>query len=132
MGSFSDYLEGLILDEWFGGVPAAVPDTYYIALGTGDADDSTFTELDAGGYVRFPLANTKDNWTTAGSAGGSVATKVEVPYGPATTRWGDVTSYAVYDIDDNQYGAGEFDEPHRVLSGESGRFPAGTIVVSLD
>lgn len=67
-GSFSNFLEGSLLDHVFGSVDYTPPVTFYVALFTVTPSDSGGgTEVSGGSYARVAMTNNPTNFPNASS-----------------------------------------------------------------
>ncbi len=131
MGSFSDHWENEVLDHLFGkGIYA--PPTIYLGLSIADPGDNGagLSEPSAGGYAR--LAISAADWNSA--SGGSLDNASAVAFGEATGDWGTVTHFALFDAatGGNMLAHGALSHSKTVSSGDTVRFVAGDLDVSLD
>lgn len=135
--SFSNYLEGKLLDEAFGATDFTAPATLYIALGTDTTpSDSTFTEftIGVGSYARKSVTNDKTTWTTAGAGGGSVSNAIVITFATASADWGTAKCFAVYDASTagNMLGWGTLSVNKIISNGDTPSFGIGTLTITLD
>lgn len=98
-GSFSDYLEATILDQWFGKVATTVPTTYHVALyTTAPTDAGGGTEVSGGSYARVAVTNNLTNFPVAtGTSPTSKANGTAVTFPTATGNWGTVAAFGIHD-----------------------------------
>ncbi len=131
MGSFSKYWENEILDHLFG-KGSYTPPTVYVGLSTADpGDDGTgLSEPTGNGYAR--LATSAADWNSASS--GSLDNASAVAFAEATSDWGTVTHFALFDAatGGNMLAHGALSLSKTVSSGDTVRFVAGDLDVSLD
>lgn len=135
MGSKTSYLENQMLATAFGRrVNWTPPNNWTVLLSTDpfDAGNTSVSEPNGGGYSRFTVANTNDEWTNP--AGGNPATIYNVNawvFPAASGDWGTILS--VYLADDSNhlcYGtdiAGGGGVP--ITTGSSFTVPAGGFLV---
>lgn len=131
MGSFSDYWENEILDHIFG-KGSYTPATIYVGLSTADPLDSGagLAEPSGNGYAR--VATSGAAWTTA--SGGSLSNASDVTFPQATGSWGTITHFALFDAASagNMLAHGALSQSKTVTSGDTAKFAAGDLDVSLD
>lgn len=131
MGSFSDHLENEILDHIFG-KGSYTPPTIYVGLSTADPLDSGsgLAEPSGNGYAR--VATSSGSWTT--SSGGSLSNASDISFPQATGSWGTITHFALFDAASagNMLAHGALNQSKTVASGETAKFAAGDLDVSLD
>lgn len=127
--SFSDYLEGKILDHIFDEASYTAP-TWYVALSTADPseDGSTIAEPSGNGYARTALGATTrtDN---------SVENDASVEFPEASGSWGSVTYFAYFDAatDGNFLGSAALTGGAQAIgSSDTARFAAGELTITLD
>jgi len=137
-GSFSDYLEGQLLDGTLGGGTWTKPATVYLGLWTAALTDAstgaTASEVaNAAAYARVAVTNNATNFPAA--SGGSKSLNVAFSFPAATGSWGTVTYGAI--LDSATHGAGNilgwFDltTPKTIGNGDTATFGIGSIVVTL-
>ena len=91
--SFSDYLEGKVLNHVFGGTAYTAPATLYVGLFTSTASDSSpGTEVSGGSYARETAA-----FTVSGTNPTEAATSAAIEFTTATANWGTVTYAGIFD-----------------------------------
>lgn len=130
MGSFGDYWEDEVLDHLFG-KGSYTPPTIYVALSTADPTDdgSGASEPSGSGYARVETAGA--DWDA--SSGGATANANAITFPEASGSWGTVTHFALYDAatDGNMLAHGALTASKTISSGETPRFAAGDLDVSL-
>lgn len=98
-GSFSNYLENLVLDNIFGGVATGLGATVYIAVGTATAGtdmDAGFTsEVSGNNYSRVAVTRNQTNFPA--SSGGAISNGTAIAFPQASGSWGTITQVAVMD-----------------------------------
>lgn len=128
--SFSDYSENKVLDHLFGKLAFAMP-TVYVALSTADPldDASGIAEPVGNSYAR--VATSAADWNSA--SGGAIDNAAAITFNTATGSWGIITHTATYDSTSggNMLAHGELDSPQAVGSGETIKFAAGELDVTL-
>ena len=134
MGSFGNFLENEILDNYFGGQDYAAPATLYIALSTADPTDdgSGLAEPSGGSYARKAVSNNKTTWSVA--SGGALSNAIDIEFVEATGSWGTITHFAVMDAASggNMLAHGALGSSKSIDSGDIARFKAGELDISLD
>jgi hypothetical protein len=160
MAALSDYLESGLLHHVFRGETFAKPTNISIALTSGvPSDDQTGTtilEVASGdgttlsGYSRVSLGdpnsvgNSKWSYTTADNTAGSgiIKNAVDITFSQATLDWGRISGVVVLDsaihathpTDDpgNVLMHATLDNARNIYIGDSVKFAAGTLQISLD
>lgn len=133
MGSKSDYLENKVLDGVLGGPALSLAATVYVALFTvAPSDAGGGTEVTGGSYARVAVTNNATNFPAA--AGGSKSNGTEITFVEATASWGTIVASAVFDAASggNMLLHGTVTTPKAIESGDTARFPAGSIVYTED
>lgn len=135
MGSgITDFGKQVWLDAMFGIGP--LPTGYYTALCVAEPgpamDGDILADLEPAGsdYHRQHIALGNTRWATSDDY---VTTIIDLPFGLASTDWGQITHYALCDnpISGQVYCWGEFLNPVNVQSGYFVSVPAGGIVIAL-
>jgi hypothetical protein len=131
MGSFSDYWENEILDHVFGKGSYAPP-TIYVALSTADPTDdgSGIAEPNGDGYAR--VQTQASEWNTASA--GSLDNANDITFPEATGNWGTISHFALFDAASagNMLAHGTLSQSKNIGSGDTAKFAAGDLDVSLD
>ena len=131
MGSFSDYWENEILDHVFG-KGSYSPPTIYVALSTADPTDdgSGMTEPGGDGYAR--VQTQASDWNAASA--GSLDNANDIMFPEATGNWGTISHFALFDAASggNMLAHGALSESKSVGNGDTAKFAAGDLDVSLD
>jgi len=131
MGSFSDHWENEILDHIFG-KGSYTPPTIYVGLSTADPLDSGsgLAEPSGNGYAR--VATSGASWTI--SSGGSLSNAGDISFPQATGSWGTITHFALFDAASagNMLAHGALSQSKTVASGDTAKFAAGDLDVTLD
>lgn len=131
MGSFGNYLEDALLDHVFDKAAYTQP-TIYIALSTADPTDdaSGLAEPSGGSYARKSTAAA--DWNSASS--GSIDNANAISFVEATGDWGTITHFALYDASTggNMLAHGSLGTSKAVSSGDTAKFDAGDLTVTLD
>ena len=125
--SFADFWEAEILDHLFDIGSYAAP-TVYVGLSTADPlDDASGLAEPADGYARIACAA----WSRTGS---EVDNDAAVTFAEATGDWGTITHVALFDAitAGNMLVSFALDAGVGVSTGETARFPAGDLDVTLD
>ena len=124
--SFADFWEGEILDHLFDIGAYAAP-TLYVGLSTADPlDDASGLAEPSDGYARVACAA----WTRVA---GLVDNDAAVEFPEASGSWGTITHVALFDASSggNMLVSFALDSGVAVSSGETARFPAGDLNVTL-
>jgi len=131
MGSFSDHWENEILDHIFG-KGSYSPPTIYAGLSTADPLDSGsgLAEPSGNGYARVQTSGA--SWTVA--SGGSLSNASDISFPQATGSWGTITHFALFDAASagNMLAHGALNQSKTITSGDTAKFAAGDLDVSLD
>jgi hypothetical protein len=131
MGSFANHWENEILDHLFGKGSYASP-TIYVGLSTADPGDdgAALSEPSGNGYARVQTAPT--DWNSASA--GSLDNAGLVGFNEATGPWGTLTHFALFDAASggNMLAHGSLTQTKAIGSGDTARFTAGDLTVSLD
>jgi hypothetical protein len=131
MGSFSDYWENEILDHIFG-KGSYSPPTIYVALSTADPTDdgSGIAEPSGNGYAR--VQTQASDWNAASA--GSLYNANDIMFPEATGNWGTISHFALFDAASggNMLAHGALSESKSVGAGDTAKFAAGDLDVSLD
>jgi hypothetical protein len=131
MGSFADHWENEILDHLFG-KGNYTPPTIHVGLSTADpGDDGTgLSEPSGSGYAR--VATSAADWNSA--SGGSLDNANAIEFPQATGSWATITHFALFDASTggNMLAHGSLTQSKAIASGDTARFAAGDLDVSLD
>lgn len=131
MGSFSDYLEDKLLDHTVGKASFTMP-SVWIALSTADPldDGSGMAEPGAGSYARKSTA--AGDWNSA--SGGAIDNANDITFVEATASWGTITHFALFDAltVGNMLAHGTLGTPKAIGSGDTAKFAAGDLDITLD
>lgn len=111
-------------------VLASLTTTGFVSLHTSDPGDTGAAEVAGGAYARqgpVAFANSGANPTTASNS-------AIVAYGTASTDWGTVAFFGVWDAitGGNFQGSGALDVPRPVLAGDQIRFLTGALKITAD
>lgn len=131
MTAFSDVFEDALLNHIFHPDQYTYPRTNMIvALWIGNPTDTGLggAEVSGGSYSRVITAPA--NW--AWSVGGSVANLVRVAFLAATSNWGTVTHFALFNTLGDLMFHGPLKTPVAVKTGQITAFPPLKLVVALD
>jgi len=114
----------------YGGQPFVPPPVLYVALflvEPGPAGGGL--EVNAASYARVAVPNDPDHW--AAPMGGSTSNLQDIVFPDATTDWGTITAFAIFDaaVKGNQVGWAPFHDTYIILRGSKSRFPVGGFVV---
>jgi hypothetical protein len=131
MGSFSNHWENEILDHLFG-KSNYTPPTIHVGLSTADPGDdgAGLSEPSGNGYAR--VQTEAADWNVA--AGGLLDNANIIAFNIATGNWGTLTHFALFDAASggNMLAHGILTEAKVVGSGDTARFAAGDLDVTLD
>ena len=131
MGSFADYWENKILDHLFG-KGSYTPPTIYVGLSTADPTDesSGLSEPSGGSYAR--VSTVPGDWNVA--SGGATGNANDLTFPEATGNWGTITHFALFDAESagNMLAHGTLSVSKTISSGDTVKFPAGDLDVTLD
>lgn len=130
MGSYSDYLENVALNNiWGSGNPATV----FVALFTVMPDEAGAggTEVTGGSYTRVAITNNTTNFPN--SVASLISLAVEFDFPQSTADWGTVVGAGLYDAASggNLLGYDDF-TPFPVPSGSMVHIGVGGIMVTQD
>jgi len=132
MGSFSNYLENKLLDHVFMKTAFSQPTYIYVALSTADPgeDGSGISEPSGNGYARVQTSG--DDWNAA--ANGHIDNANDITFPEATGDWGTITHFALFDAatDGNMLAYGSLSQSKTIGSGDTAKFKAGDLDVTLD
>lgn len=91
MTAMSDHVENQFLDHFLSTTPSTAPTNVYVGLLINDPTDAnTGTEITGGSYVRKLVS-------FAAASGGSASTNADVSFDQATTGWGVVSHFGIFD-----------------------------------
>lgn len=99
MGSKSDYLEAVILNEVLGAVGYTPAATVYVGLFTTTPSDAGGgVEVSGGSYARSAVTNNATNWPAAtGTNPTTKANGTAIPFPAPTANWGVVVAWGIFD-----------------------------------
>lgn len=131
MSQASDYLENALINHLFRNISLTSPTTVAVALFTSSPTDTLIAGLEihtSGGYAR-----------QSGSFGppltGSTGNLATLTFGPATTVWGSVTHFAIFDNitsgSGNMLVWGALNSPVSIAVSDSAQFASGTLQVTV-
>lgn len=147
MGSFSDFLEKKILDQWWGNNSLTVSGTLFVGLATASISDATtgitVTEppTNSGGnptaYARVSVTNNQTNFPNAtGTSPTLKQNGTAINFAVCTTNWGTVTDFFFADTASVATGSilgwGTLTTPKTISSGDSASFAINAISITLD
>lgn len=137
--SFSDYLEGRLLDLVFGAVAWTPPANLYVGLFDADPgeDGGGATEVSGAAYARAALINDKTVWSTSAPSGQPVSNQTEIVFPEATGDWAGgapITHFALFDAaaGGNLMASGALTAAVTVTGGDRPRFGGGDMTITLD
>lgn len=126
--SFSDTLEGELLDHLFDIGAAYSAPTMYVALSTADPGDDggSIAEPVGNGYARIACSG----WSRSGN---EVDNDAAVTFAEASGSWGEITYAGLFDASTggNLLLSFELDTPRTVTDGITPRFSAGEFNITL-
>ena len=136
MSGLSDYAEDQVLQAWFGGQAMTLPSDLYMALSTSAPNDdgTNVNEPVGNNYARAQVSNIPGEWTAPAGAGQTDNIN-DIVFNQATGgAWGIVTHVAVYDAltGGNMLWSGALLASKVINDGDQFKFPAGTLIASLD
>lgn len=132
-GSFANDLENYALDGLFGSAGIAVL-TQYLALYTAAPTDAGGgTECTGGSYARLEIeAATGRVWSAA--SGGSISNSADWSFVDATASWGTVVAMGILSASaaGTLHAWADVTTSKAVGSGDTAKFPSGSLVITLD
>ena len=143
MGSFSDFLEKKILDEWWGNNSLTVSGTLYVGLATSSMTDATtgitVVEPPTAGtaYARVSVTNNSTNFPNAtGTSPTLKQNGTAINFAQCTTNWGTCVDFFFADTPGVATGSiigwGTLTTPKTISSGDSASFAINAISITLD
>ena len=131
MGSFADYWENEILDHLFG-KGNYTPPTIYVGLSTADPTDDATGLAEPSGNAYARVATSGANWNAASS--GTIDNANDITFPEASGSWGTLTHFALFDAASggNMLAHGSLSVSKTISSGDTAKFAAGDLDVSLD
>lgn len=129
--SFSNYLEGKILDHMVGKTSFTMP-TAYVSLHTADPGETGTSETSGTSYARKSTAGS--DWNAAG-ADGQIENAGTITFATAGSGgWGTVTHFGLWDAatTGNFLGSGALGASKTIDSGDTASFAASALVITLD
>jgi len=132
-GSASNDLENKVLNHILGGDDYTRPANVYLALYTSAPTDAGGgTEVSGGSYARKQVANNATNWPAA--TNGQKSNGVEIAFAEATASWGTVVAVGIHDAPEggNLMFWADLQTPKEIGAGDTARFPAGSITITMD
>lgn len=134
MANLTNYHENIIMDRSFRGTDAPpAPLTLYVGLHTADPTETgEANEVTAADYARQGVANA--DW---GGIGSNVENALEVDFGTATSNWGTITHFSIWNGDQATVGANSLwyaalTTAKPIESGDRPRFTAGSLTFATD
>lgn len=136
--SFTDYLEGKVLNHVFGGTAYTAPTTLYVGLfTTAPSDSAAGTEVSGGAYARQSAA-----MTVSGTSPTEADNDAAIEFPTATASWGTVTYAGVFDASTggNLLAYAQLTDPadfstplpKAITTGDIFRIAAGNLKIRLD
>lgn len=131
MGSFADYWENEILDHLFG-KGNYTPPTIYVGLSTADPTDDATGLAEPSGNAYARVATSGANWNAASS--GTIDNANDITFPEASGSWGTLTHFVLFDAASggNMLAHGSLSVSKSISSGDTAKFAAGDLDVSLD
>lgn len=130
--SFSDTVEGYLLDWLFTLAAPTAPTTIYVALSTADPGEAgaSIAEPSGSGYARVSSGVGTGNWTRTA---GSVANDNVITFPEASGSWGTLTYFALYSAvtGGTFYGSGALTTSQAITTGQTASFPVSSLTVTL-
>jgi hypothetical protein len=129
-GNLSDYAEKKALDHSLGKSAWTMP-TIYVGLFTAAPSDAGGgTEVTGGSYTR--ATTSAATWNAAGASGSTNA--LDINFVTASANWGTITHVGLFDAlsGGNLIWHGPLGANKTVDSGDTFKFPAGQLSISLD
>ena len=131
MSQASDYLENALIGHLFRNISLTAPTTVAVALFTSSPTDTGTAGVEvhtSGGYAR-----------QSGSFGqaltGSTANNATLTFGPATTNWGSITHFAIFDNATSGSGNmlvwGALNSPVSISNGDSLQFASASLAITI-
>jgi len=133
MGSLAVYAENKVLDHIVGKSSFTMP-SIWLALFTvtpTHEDGTGGTEASAGNYIRKSTA--AGDWATASA--GAIQNSGDITFIEcATTDWGTINGFALYDSESggNMIGWGALGTAKPISIGDTAKFAAGDLDITLD
>jgi hypothetical protein len=132
MGSFCKYLEDALLDHAFMKTALSQASNLYVGLSTADPTDdaSGLAEPSGGSYARVSTAAA--DWNASSS--GTIDNANDITFPAATASWGTVTHFIISDAATagNYYAHGALTASKTIDNGDTAKFTAGDLDISLD
>ena len=132
MSDFTDYTEAAIIDWMFGDTAfPATHSTLYVALHTADPTNSgEANEVAAGDYGRAATTANGD-WTRTGN---SVENANEIAFGIASSNWGTITHFSLWDDETagNALAQSPLDASVEIDENDEIRFLAGALTAEAN
>lgn len=134
MGSFTNYLENILLNEVFGGASFTAPATVYFGVSTTTITEAggNITEPSGNNYSRVSVTNNTTLFPTT-----STATKqngVAINFPQASGNWGVVTDFFISDANSggNIIAYGALTLPKTVETNDILSFAINALTITLD
>lgn len=131
--SLANYAENKILDHITGNAAFSIP-TVHVALFTADPGETGVLtyEVSGGDYAR--VETSAATWDAAAS--GSIDNGLDITFPEASAGWGDVTHFALMDSavggTNNMIAYAALTVPRTISSGDTAKFSAGNMVITID
>lgn len=139
MSALSDYLENKLLDHLVKATAYTPAATLYVGLFTADPGESGVTgelALGTGAYARAAVTNNNINFPLCPFGGTPTKSNGAVIQFPtATTNWGTITHWAIYDDDGspagNMIAHGAFARSYSAVIGDAPKIAVGALTFSF-
>jgi len=135
MTDFGDYIESEIIDWIFDGTQFDSPPTdVYVGLHTGaPSDDGSDNEISTSstGYSRTAVS-TGSGWNQPSA--NKAKNAAEITFGPATSDWGDVSHFTIWDSQTggNNFVNADLNDTRTIKTDDEARFAAGELTFTVD
>jgi len=131
MGSFSNFWELEVLDHIFNKGAYTAP-TIYVGLSTADPLDTGAGLAEPSGSAYARVTTSAGNWNVA--TGGLIDNAADLTFPQATGSWGTITHFALFDAatSGNMLGHGQLSVAKTINNGDTAKFVAGALDVTLD
>jgi hypothetical protein len=129
--SFTDSLENLLLNHFFGKADYTHPAALHVGLSTTTPTDAggTFTEPAVGAYARAVTA--PSDW--ASSTAGVTTNAAPIIFPNCTVDWGTVTHFGIFDgAGATPLATGALSPAKAIVAGDTPDFAVGALKVYLD
>ena len=134
MPALTNYLENALINHLLRNTAYPAPASVQVALFTTNPTETgaAGTEVTGGSYAR-QVVSTTGGWAATDGSNGLSSNLADITFPTATANWGTVAFVGIYDSSGtNMLFHGALTASKTVNSGDTFRFPAGTLQVSLD